>query len=293
MESVPPYRRIAAEIRQRITSGALQEGDPVPSTRRLVQEFGIAMATATKVLATLRQEGLVRTIPGIGTVVAGPAVRAPERLTRQRILDTAVGIADAEGLAALSMRRVAAELGVTTMALYRHVPGKDELLLMMTDAVFGGTTDAPRTGWRPRLEAAARTQWALYQRHPWLAQIMSFTRPLLSPRLMAHGEWAMRALDGLGLDPVTMVHVHTTVAAYVRGLAVNLETEAEAVQDSGISDEQWMEAHGAPALATADFPLLASVPPRSLDLDTLFEFGLQRLLDGVDVLIRSRSRTGG
>jgi hypothetical protein len=90
-----------------------------------------------------------------------------------------------------------------------------------------------------------------------------------------------------------MVHVHTTLAAYVRGLAVNLETEAEAVQDSGISDEQWMEAHGVPAMATAGFPLLASVPPRSLDLDTLFEFGLQRLLDGVDGLIRSRCRTGG
>jgi DNA-binding transcriptional regulator YhcF (GntR family) len=290
----PPYRRIAAQLRQRITSGALQEGDPVPSTRRIVQEFGVAMATATKVLAVLRREGLVRTVPGVGTVVAGPAVRAPERLTPQRVLAAAVGIADAEGLAALSMRRVAADLGVTTMALYRHVPGKDELLLMMADAVFSAPLpEAPGTGWRPRLEAAARTQWALYQRHPWLAQIMSFTRPLVSPRLMAHGEWAMRALDGLGLDPVTMIHVHTTLAAYVRGLAVNLETEAEAVQDSGISDEEWMETHGVPAMAAADFPLLASVPPRSLDLDTLFEFGLQRLLDGVEGLIRSRCRTGG
>jgi DNA-binding transcriptional regulator YhcF (GntR family) len=295
---IPPYQRIAGEIRQRITSGALRAGDPVPSTRQLVREFGIAMATATKVLATLRQEGLVRTLPGIGTVVDAPATHVPgprgprppePGLTRQRIVHTAIGIADAEGLAALSMRRTAAGLGVTTMALYRHVPGKDELLLLMADAVFGAVAlpEPPRTGWRSQLEVAARMQWAMYRQHPWLAQIMSFTRPLLSPRAMAHGEWVMRALDGLGLEPVTMIHVHTTLASYVRGLAVNLETEAEAVQDSGITDEQWMDAHAAPATAATAFPLLASIPPHSLDLDTLFEFGLQRLLDGVCVLIRT------
>ena len=295
-EPVPPYRRIAAEIRQRITSGALRAGERVPSTRQLVQEFGVAMATATKVLATLRQEGLVRTLPGVGTVVEAPGARAPTPrgprppgpgLTRERIVHTAVGIADAEGLAALSMRRIAADLAVTTMALYRHVPGKDELLLLMADAVFGGPLlpEPPETGWRPRLEAAARMQWAMYQRHPWLAQITSFTRPLPAPRAMAHTEWVMRALDGLGLDPVTMIHVHTTLAGYVRGLAVNLETEAEAVQDSGITDEQWMDAHVTPAMSVAAFPLLASVPPRSLNLDTLFEFGLERILDGIDALI--------
>jgi hypothetical protein len=68
---------------------------------------------------------------------------------------------------------------------------------------------------------------------------------------------------------------------------VNLETEAEAVQDSGITDEQWMDAHGTPAMGIAAFPLLAGVPPHSLDLDTLFEFGLQRLLDGVSALIET------
>jgi DNA-binding transcriptional regulator YhcF (GntR family) len=300
-EPVPPYRRIAAEIRQRITSGALRTGDQVPSTRQLVQEFGVAMATATKVLATLRQEGLVRTLPGIGTVVDapsthGPALRGPGQpepgLTRQRIVDMAVAIADAGGLAALSMRRTAAGLGVTTMALYRHVPGKDELLMLMADAVFGGPLllpEPPQAGWRPQLEAAARMQWAIYQRHPWLAQIMSFTRPLPSPRMMAHSEWVMRALDGLGLDPVTMIHVHTTLAGYVRGLAVNLESEAEAVQDSGISDEQWMDAHVMPATSATAFPLLASIPPHSLDLDTLFEFGLHLLLDGIAALIKRSS----
>jgi hypothetical protein len=99
----------------------------------------------------------------------------------------------------------------------------------------------------------------------------------------------MRALDGLGLDPVTALHVHATVAAHVRGLAINLDPEAEAVAHSGISDREWMDRHGTPALASDTagqaFPHLARVPPNSLDLGTLFEFGLQLLLDGVGKLI--------
>jgi hypothetical protein len=105
--------------------------------------------------------------------------------------------------------------------------------------------------------------------------------------MMAHSEWVMRALDGLGLDPVTMIHVHATLACYVRGLAVNLETEAEAAQDSGISDEEWMDAHVMPATSATAFPLLASIPPHSLDLDTLFEFGLHLLLHGIGALIKT------
>ncbi|MGX1606137.1 GntR family transcriptional regulator, partial [Streptomyces celluloflavus] len=66
----PPYRRIVDEIRRRIDAAELAPGDRVPSTRRITQEWGVAMATATKVLTTLRQEGLVRAVPGVGTVVA-------------------------------------------------------------------------------------------------------------------------------------------------------------------------------------------------------------------------------
>jgi Tetracyclin repressor-like, C-terminal domain len=104
--------------------------------------------------------------------------------------------------------------------------------------------EPPPAGWRRRLETAARLQWTMYQHHPWLAQATSFTRPLLAPRALAHTEWVMRALDGLGLDPVTAVHVHATIAAHVRGLAVNLEPEAEAVAHSGVSGREWMEGPG-------------------------------------------------
>ena len=72
----PPYRRIANEIRARIADRELRPGDPVPSARGITREWGVALATATRVLATLNAEGVTRSLPGRGTVVAGPAVPA-------------------------------------------------------------------------------------------------------------------------------------------------------------------------------------------------------------------------
>ncbi len=156
------YLQIAAEIRGRITDGRLRPGDPVPSTRRITQEWGVAMGTATKVIATLRDEGggLVDVRPGAGTVVrqasrSQPGKPRAHELTRARILDVAITIADAEGAAPLSMRRVAAELAVATMSLYHHVTDKDELLLLMTDAVF-----AKRRCHRPDRRAGATLELA-------------------------------------------------------------------------------------------------------------------------------------
>ncbi|WP_381155801.1 TetR/AcrR family transcriptional regulator [Streptomyces iranensis] len=79
-------------------------------------------------------------------------------------------MADAQGLAAVSMRRIAARLGCTTMSLYRYVPGKAELLDLMTDAVMGEVppADAAPGDWRTRLELSARADWGLYHRHPWI-----------------------------------------------------------------------------------------------------------------------------
>jgi DNA-binding transcriptional regulator YhcF (GntR family) len=299
-----PSVRIVSEIRRRIASGQLRAGDRVPSTRQITQEWGVAIATATKALATLRQEGLVRAVPGVGTVVdtpspmPAPPPRAPRRreareaepeLTQERVVRTAIGIADAEGLAALSMRRVAAELGIATMSLYRYVPGKDELVLLMADLVLGEhrLPEPPPAGWRAQLELSARLQWAGYRRHPWLAQVISMTRPQLLPNGVDHTEWALRAVDGLGLDPNAMLHAAVTMLGYVRGTAASLEPEAQAQQDTGITDEQWMESQGsamAQLLASGRFPTFARMmagPGLDLDLDSLFEFGLRQLLDGL------------
>jgi AcrR family transcriptional regulator len=307
----PPYIRIAAEISRRITVGQLRPGDRLPSARQITQEWGVAIATATKVLATLRHDGLARSIPGIGTVVAAPEpghapARAPRlrqareaepELTRDRIVRTATAIADAEGLPALSMRRVAAELRVATMSLYRHVPNKGDLVLLMADAVFGEERlpDTPPPGWRNALELAARSQWAIHRKHPWIAHVVSFTRPMLAPNAMAHTEWAMRAINGPGLDLPTVLRVVVAVSGYVHGIAANLDSEIEAEQDTGVTSDEWLAAQEQAfnaIVASGRFPLMseaAARPEFDLALNTIFELGLKLMLDGLTALIEDSS----
>jgi AcrR family transcriptional regulator len=247
---------------------------------------------------------MTRSLPGRGTVVARPAApaqpagvsaRAARRdegdpdLTRERIVAAAIRVADAEGLAQLSMRRIATELGAAPMSLYRHVNGKDELLVSMMDSVLGETPlpARPPKGWRAQLELSSRTQWQGFRRHPWLAPALSITRPQLIPNGMRHTEWALRALDGLGLTIQEMMYVHVTLFSHVRGLALNLEAEAQAEQDSGLTSDEWMQTqeHGFRVIAgTGDFPLLDRLvdSETELDLDQLFEFGLGHLLDGLE-----------
>ncbi|WP_330294359.1 TetR/AcrR family transcriptional regulator C-terminal domain-containing protein [Streptomyces sp. NBC_00503] len=314
----PPYLRIVAGIRQRIADGELAPGDRVPSTRQVAREWGVALATATKALTTLRLEGLVEARPRIGTVVAGipvaataatpaagPARRRPspapdteQELSLDRIVRTAVEIADAEGLSALSMRGVAARLGVAAMSTYRYVPSKEDLVLRMADAAFGEESygaDAPMD-WRARVELGARTLWSLYRKHPWLAQLGSLTRPLLVPNLMVHGEWVLSALDGHGLDPTTLFDIHVLIYSHVQGLAVHLEMEAHAEAATGQSEDQWMDSR-APALGelveSGRFPTFTKVVGAfgdgyDLRLDALFEFGLKALLDGLTSIVEGQ-----
>ena len=298
--------QIAAEIARRIAAGELASGDRVPSTRQIIREWGVAMATATRVLTTLRQQGLVHAVLGIGTLVGPshpspvePAQPAPPpatptasepALSRQRVVATAIEIADAEGLAALSMRRVAAELETATMSLYRHVHGKDDLLMLMAESTFTRyPLPARPAAQRAGLEALCRLQWSTYQRHPWLAQWMSMTRPQLVPSLMAHTERAMAILADLGLDVNERLHMAVTLANYVRGTAINLEPEVQAEQDTGNTSHEWMASQDMVMMtgivASGEFPMFAELAKDEdldLTLDSLFEFGLAKLLDGLE-----------
>lgn len=306
--AVPRYSRIVAELRRRIETGELAPGARVPSTREITRQWGVAMATASKVLAELRREGLVRAVPGVGTVVAAPARPAraarpapaarpagapegPGALTLGRIVDAAVAVADAEGLAAVSMRRVAADLGVATMSLYRHVADKEDLLTRMMDGVMGRhpLPADPPPDWREAIELAAHRLWGLFRRHPWLAPALSMTRPQLIASALPYTEWMLAALLRHGLDLQSAFTAHLTLLNYARGIAVNLEAEREAEADSGLDSEEWMD-HQEPdllaVLGTGRFPALAHLAQTGydLDLDALFEFGLQRLLDGLAAL---------
>jgi AcrR family transcriptional regulator len=315
----PPYARIAAELRGQIERGELQPGQRVPSTREITGRWGVAMATATKVLATLRQDGLVHPVPGIGTVVSDPATAparqpAPARspgpdrgpgpeaarstaripMAPDRIVTAAIRVADAEGLAALSMRRVAAEVGAAPMSLYRHVADKDDLVVQMMNTVFARTElpDPPPGGWRPRLELAARILWAMFRAHPWLASALSLTRPQVMPDAVPFTEWLLTALDGYGLELSTMFTTYLMLINYVRGTAVNLEAEAEAEAVTGLNSEEWLQTQAQfwTSLPSGGYPVFQRLISEEYDfsLDQIFEFGLQRLLDGLAALIKEK-----
>ncbi|MDV5148484.1 TetR/AcrR family transcriptional regulator C-terminal domain-containing protein [Streptomyces sp. SBC-4] len=301
MKTEPPYLAIASEIRRRIRSGELSPGDRVPSTRAVTREWGVAMATATKALGVLRQEGLVRPEPGVGTVVVAPGRQNTdpdaEPLSRERLVDAALELADAEGLNALTMRRVAAALGVSTMTLYRHVPGKAELVRLMSDAACGEVPLGPVPAeWRVGLERGARWLRGVYGRHRWMAHAMaSFTRPVASPNAMAYLEWVLRSLRGTPLTDTEKLHAHLLIFAYVQGLSMAADLEEQARQDTGISDGEWME-QNEPRFdaiqAGGSYPELTAVTTDGaygLDLDALFEFGLQRTLDGIASMIDETS----
>jgi AcrR family transcriptional regulator len=293
---------IAAEIRREIQSGELAAGDRVPSTREITRRWGVAMATASKVLAALRDEGLVRTRPGKGTVVAATGQSRPRASTRARVAETALNkerivaaateVADKEGLAQLSMRRVAAELDVATMSLYRHVKDKDDLLTAMVDAVFA-EWQVPAlkhdNGWQQILAAAAGELWQIFRRHPWLAPAYSLTRPLIVPSGLAYTEEVLAALLDRGLQPPTAFSMHLILFNYVRGFATSLEMEATAEADTGVSADEWMDVQKPvldAVLADHDLPAFRTVMDSyepagyDLDIDELFETGLGYLLAG-------------
>jgi DNA-binding transcriptional regulator YhcF (GntR family) len=292
---------IAAEIRRQIQSGELSAGDRVPSTREIIRRWGVAMATASKVLAALKDEGLVRTRPGEGTVVAAPApsrrasarVRDTEAaLSKERIVKAATDVADKEGLGPLSMRRVAVELDVATMSLYRHVRDKDDLLTAMVDAAFAEWHVPPQTAgdsWQEALAKAALELWQIFRRHAWLAPAYSLTRPLVVPSGLAYTEHVLATLLDRGLKRATAFSMHLILFNFVRGFATSLEMEATAQADTGVTADEWMDVQK-PALEAllADHDLSAfravldSFEPGGfdLDLDGLFETGLGYLLDG-------------
>ena len=308
-----PYRVIAAEIRARITSGDLRPGDRVPSVRQIAQRWGVAVATATRVTAALRDEGLVEPRVGSGTIVStrgkpqrpasltaadrttsptpprvGPADRA---MSLDHILHAAISVADVEGLDAVSMRRLATHLGVGPMSLYRHVANKDELLTQMANKVFG-EVDLPEPGsegWRANLELVARKHWQLCRTHPWLPRTVSFTRPLLAPGMMAHTEWILRALDGLGLSMSVRTREALALHALVLTAALAMADEAEAEHSTGVTLDRWSAAQRTrkrELLDSGRFPLLATLPEDfARDLDQLFEYSLARHLDGFAVLL--------
>ncbi|TCO55810.1 TetR/AcrR family transcriptional regulator [Actinocrispum wychmicini] len=204
-------------------------------------------------------------------------------LSLEQITTAAVAIADAEGLARLSMGAVAQRLGSGTASLYRYVPGKAELVDVMVDTVVGDPPpldDIPG-GWRPKLDRWARGSLAVFTRHPWALQVVT-QRRVVGPRELAWFETALRVLAKTKLTQRDMVDVITTVNGYVRGAAP--------LVTGGGTAEGPFDADALRPFVT-DYPAVAAaLDAGALDpsAEQTFTVGLNLVLDGVDRLLRRR-----
>jgi AcrR family transcriptional regulator len=219
-------------------------------------------------------------------------------LSLPRIVGAAVQVADTEGLDAVSMGRVAAELGAAPMSLYRHVSAKEELLELMVDAAWGDSPGplAPGEDWRGGL---SRWAWALRagaRRHPWVVRIPISGLPIM-PREVAWFEDALACLRDTGLTEARKASVIMLLAGYVRNLATTEADIEAAVRTSGLDPATWMSSYADLLRRLTDpqqFPALtAFIAAGVFDVadgpDDEFIFGLDRILDGIELLIQART----
>jgi len=224
--------------------------------------------------------------------------RGPKpRLTLAAIVDQAVAVADAEGLDAVSMRRVAADLGVGTMSLYRYLPGKAELLDLMLERV-GALDDDADLGddWREAMRAMGDGLWQLYTRHPWLP-LVDQTRPILGPNALRGFDISVGSLSATGLSDQEKVGVIVMIDAFAQSAARTANAVAAAERLTGVSNEEFWKAQEpvlVAAMETGDYPHVATLDEDAFEMpgEEFFGFGLQRLLDGIAVLVESRRPAG-
>ncbi|MFJ2817111.1 TetR/AcrR family transcriptional regulator [Streptomyces sp. NPDC091279] len=211
----------------------------------------------------------------------------PVPLDRERIVAAALALADAGGLEAVSLRKVAARLDAGPMRLYRYISTKEELFDLMVDAVQAEILPEERPGdWREALRGLAERTRQTALRHVWLADLLG-GRPTLGPNGLAVTEATLSAFDDL-TDVDTVLRAVETVSAYFIGAIRREVANLRAERATGLSKRDWQRAHGPHVtnmLASGRFPALAKVVYDGTDVDaeTSFTTGLDWVLDAVAV----------
>lgn len=216
-------------------------------------------------------------------------------LTPDDVVRAAIGIADDQGLGALTMQAVSARLGFTTMAVYRYFPSKEALYDAIVDAGMGlpPRPAEPRGEWRDEVLQWARAKRAMLCARPWLAELPFVAAPH-GPNWLAWLEALMEPLSRTGLKAADRAEMLSIIDGYTRGASDTAVSLARS-RARGVPDEQWAAAVGADlgrAIGDPRFPEFAAVltapsegAPRTMDES--FEFGLQRVLDGIERYIAS------
>jgi AcrR family transcriptional regulator len=220
-----------------------------------------------------------------------PARGPKPALSTSQIARVAIQLADAEGLDTVTMQRVAREVGVTTMALYRYFPGKADLLDLMIDSASDSAANfgKPSSPWNQRLKKWARLCLSIYRNHPWFLEATSARHSLMGPNELKWMEAALAILADSGLGSQDQHHAFLAVISHVRGHAT-FQRNAERNK----SERKWIhdlaqllkpEAHRYPAL-------LRALDSRTLfrNSDAAFDFGIDCIVEGIHALTRSQSR---
>jgi AcrR family transcriptional regulator len=201
-----------------------------------------------------------------------PARRRPG-LSRARVIEAAVSVADRDGLGAVTMRRLGTELGVEAMSLYKHIADKDDILDGMVDLVFG-EIELPAAGgdWRAAMRPRLSSAREVLRRHSWAIGLFE-SRGAVGPGTLRYVDSTLGALRSAGFSVVDAGYAFSLLDSFVHG---HVTTEASASVPSG--------EEGAPPEVQRDYPNLAEVmePGRGFSFDGAFEFGLELLLDALE-----------
>ncbi|SDS10325.1 TetR/AcrR family transcriptional regulator [Actinopolymorpha singaporensis] len=221
----------------------------------------------------------------------GPRRGPKPALSLEVVARTGIGIADAEGLAAVSMQRVAADLGFTKMSLYRYVPGKAELVAVMADFAIGAPPAGTRAkDWRDRLDEWAHALLPRFRRHPWVVEATTGPR-VFGPNELAWMERAVSALEGIGLRGGEQLDAVVVLVGHVRNLAHQTRGGPDANRTerriSALMSELMRE-HG------SEYPAVQAALTAAAEgggQDQALDFGLDRILDGIAALVDRRAKS--
>ncbi|WP_242608794.1 TetR/AcrR family transcriptional regulator [Actinomadura formosensis] len=217
----------------------------------------------------------------------------PPKVSLDKIVAAAMALADRDELDAMTMDRLAGSLGVGTMTLYTHVPGKAELVDLMVDSAWRELDLTPSGSWRDQIEHYAKQNVALHERHPWL-RIVSTVRPPLGPGLLARDNFLLAALSMTGLSAAETSAATDSIVTFVDGAAAALAEHTHAERISGQTGDDWWAARQVfweTIFDPARYPAIEQTWQNggfnrnaAKAAANAFDLGLRALLDGITAM---------
>jgi AcrR family transcriptional regulator len=222
-------------------------------------------------------------------------------LSVDAVVEAGIAIADEEGLAAASMAKVAARLGVATMSLYTYVPSRTELVDLMVDQVLTGRELPGEPDWRARILRYAQGTLAMYRTHPWLSQVPA-VRPPLGPGTFQEREFVLAAVESSGLPLERVNRAAVALGMFVTSAARQEGENALLHRASGMSNDAWWQERSrfwAQWFDVGEHPTMTRIwhadgygGGTGEQAAAAFGYGLHLLLDGIEKDAQSSETTG-